>query len=75
MSTSVYVQAETDETEVHALPAALPSSPSKPELHDITWSNVNFSIGEKKILTDCWGNVRDIYEFYMFLAINTNFLM
>ncbi len=23
-----------------------------------SWSQVNFSVGEKKILTDCWGQVK-----------------
>ena len=26
--------------------------------NDLSWSNVNFTVGDKKILTDCWGNVR-----------------
>jgi len=25
--------------------------------HNLTWTNVNFAVGDKKILTDCWGNV------------------
>eukprot|EP01032_Pedospumella_encystans_P012093 gene12093-14012_t len=26
-------------------------------VHNLTWTNVNFAVGDKKILTDCWGNV------------------
>lgn len=25
---------------------------------EIKWSGVNFSVGEKKILSDCWGQVK-----------------
>jgi ABC-type multidrug transport system fused ATPase/permease subunit len=30
----------------------------KDKLNEITWSHVNFRIGEKTILKDCWGEVR-----------------
>jgi ABC-type multidrug transport system ATPase subunit len=30
----------------------------RPEGRDIEWSGVNFSAGEKAILTDCWGKVK-----------------
>eukprot|EP00428_Durinskia_dybowskii_P079522 CAMPEP_0170435268 /NCGR_PEP_ID=MMETSP0117_2-20130122/43508_1 /TAXON_ID=400756 /ORGANISM="Durinskia baltica, Strain CSIRO CS-38" /LENGTH=533 /DNA_ID=CAMNT_0010695207 /DNA_START=62 /DNA_END=1660 /DNA_ORIENTATION=- len=64
MSTPVYVQASTDEDAHSAAPVALEpkaiapaGTPGKPAVHDIMWSNVNFSVGDKKILSDCWGSV------------------
>ena len=56
MSVPVYVQASSTDAEA---PSNSPlDSPSKITSHDISWSNVSFSVGDKKILTDCWGNVR-----------------
>ena len=30
---------------------------SKRVAKDMTWTNVNYNVGTKKILTDCWGKV------------------
>ena len=35
--------------------------------NDLSWSNVNFTVGDKKILTDCWGNVRCARQFPFFI--------
>jgi hypothetical protein len=32
-------------------------SQSSAKAQDISWSNINYNIGEKKILSDCWGQV------------------
>jgi hypothetical protein len=45
-----------------SLPAERATTPSrttssKKIAKDITWSNVNYNVGAKKILTDCWGKV------------------
>lgn len=37
--------------------AALDRTPSKVKRQDLRWSKVNFRVGEKKILQDCWGHV------------------
>ncbi len=33
------------------------ASSSKRFASDFSWTNVNFSVGNKKILTECWGKV------------------
>lgn len=34
-------------------------SPSKKKARDISWANVNFTVGGKtKVLTNCWGEVK-----------------
>jgi hypothetical protein len=30
---------------------------SKKIAKDMTWTNVNYNVGNKKILTECWGKV------------------
>jgi hypothetical protein len=30
---------------------------SKKIAKDMTWTNVNYNVGSKKILTECWGQV------------------
>lgn len=32
----------------------------KKEAKNLTWSNVNYAVGDKTILKDCWGEVRAI---------------
>ncbi len=42
----------------HASTVTRSSSKSKRRLaKDFSWTNVNFSVGDKKILADCWGKV------------------
>lgn len=55
MSAPVYVQASSTDVEMPSKSQL--DTPSKVQSHDISWSNVNFAVGDKKILTDCWGNV------------------
>jgi hypothetical protein len=55
MSTADYQQTSVVELDSSMLNYA--NTPGKSGSHDIQWSNVNFSVGDKKILTDCWGSV------------------
>ncbi len=44
------------------LPSAGPSSPTKRlsfSQRNITWNKVNFNVGDKSILSNCWGKVSD----------------
>lgn len=36
---------------------------------DVEWSNMNFVVGEKKILTDCWGEARSKEGLSLFLKL------
>lgn len=51
MSSLAYAEVEVSEPEFTVL------NPTRDEIINISWSNVNFSVGTKRILTDCWGNV------------------
>jgi hypothetical protein len=53
MSAPVYSTVKNEEVVPNSSPLAAPSSQSR----DISWSNVNFSVGTTRILTDCWGKV------------------
>lgn len=46
-NTTVNIETEKDHTMI----------PVKKQAKDLVWSNVNFSVGEKSILKDCWGEV------------------
>jgi len=37
--------------------SVLNTNPMKEGKRNLTWTNVNFAVGDKKILTDCWGSV------------------
>lgn len=54
MSTAEYSKAAVAESEFTGQNPSLSNSGA----HNLSWSNVNFSVGDKKILTDCWGQVR-----------------
>jgi len=54
MSTAEYSKAAIAETEFIGQNPSLANNGA----HNLSWSNVNFSVGDKKILTDCWGQVR-----------------
>ncbi len=36
----------------------LEKSSSKRLAREMSWSNIQYKVGNKKILTDCWGKVR-----------------
>lgn len=44
---------------VNQVDETLFNSPSKRQARDISWQNVNFTVGGKtKVLSNCWGKVR-----------------
>ncbi len=42
---------------------------------NISWANVNYTVGNKKVLSDCWGKVNfHLYLFYLHTKVSFNCL-